>query len=352
MTVTAGTASSYRGALRRRLLSVTFLALITACGGISDMIDEQVTDLTSPDATGGSGFGSGSSDDDEDFDEGDPDAFRIASGSWENACTVVSVDEVEAATGFTVMEEREEGFGCSWLIESVDPEVIGEPLLGWQPMRARDVNVQYEATGQASMELEEIAGLGTFAFWRGSGPGPLGEVWARGEQIGFRVTNQFAGPNYSGDIRGPFEALATALVDSLAGMDVIAASGDDGDALVPAESVQLPEGIVTTDSFIDELSAVPLPDGAQVGAGGVYPDRASQDVYTDLSVGDVARFYLEALPAAGFEITSGGIETEEDVFEYASQNISFLDPDGNRGDVIIREGFFAPSQLSIQIFLP
>jgi hypothetical protein len=75
-------------------------------------------------------------------------------------------------------------------------------------------------------------------------------------------------------------------------------------------------------------------------------------VYTDLAVGDAVRFYLQALPAAGFEITSGGtVETEEDVFEYISQSISFIDPDGNRGDVGIREGFFAPSQLNIQIFL-
>ena len=95
--MTAGTAGSFRVTGLRRAGAITLRALITACGGISDMIDEQVTELTSPDATGGGGFASGSRDD-EDFDEGDPGAFRLASGTWENACTVVSTDEVEAAT--------------------------------------------------------------------------------------------------------------------------------------------------------------------------------------------------------------------------------------------------------------
>jgi hypothetical protein len=205
----------------------------------------------------------------------------------------------------------------------------------------------------SSLVLEEIEGLGTYAFWRGSGRGPGGEVWARNDQVGFRVMDQFSGPNYTGDVRASMEALAAALLDSLAGMDVLAASGDHASALIPAESVNLPEGLPTMDSLIDELSAVPLPDGAVIGFGDVYPDRASQDVYTDLAV-SAMRFASTSrhCPAAGFEITSGGtIETEEDVFEYISQSISFIDPDGNRGDVGIREGFFAPSQLNIQIFL-
>ena len=354
--MTAGTERSQLMAGLRRAGAVALLALATACGGVSDMIEEQTSELTSPDATGGAGLGRGSSDDsDKDFDEGDPSAFRLASGTWENSCTVVSTDEVEAATGFTVLEERDEGIGCTWVIESVDPEIIGEPLLGWQPMRARNVNAQWEASQPmaSSVVLEEIEGLGTYAFWRGTGMGGAGEVWARGEQVGFRITNQFSGPNHTGDVRAPLEALAAALLDSLAGMDVLAASGDHAAALIPAESVNLPEGIPTMDSLIDELSAVPLPDGAVLGSGDIVIGRATQDAYTNLAVGDAVRFFLEALPAAGFEITSDGtVETEDDVFEYIDQSISFLDPDGNRGDIGIREGFFAPSQLYIQIYLP
>src|SRR5690606_25634716 len=171
--------------------------------------------------------------------------------------------------------------------------------------------------------------------------------------MGFRVLNQFAGPAYTGDPRAPLEALAAELVAALEGMDVVAASGDAATALIPAERVDLPEGIHTLDSLIDELAAVPLPDEAVLGFGDVYPDRASQDAYLDLGVGDAARFFLEALPAAGFEITSGGtIETADDILEYAAQSISFLDPDGRRGDIGIREGAFAPTQLNIQIFGP
>jgi hypothetical protein len=346
--MTAATGTRYR-TTARWAGAVALLALITACGGISDMIEEQTAELTSPTASGG-----GSSSDSGDRDEGDPSAFRLSSGTWENSCTVVSIDEVAAATGLTVLEEREQGVGCDWVVESVDPDIISEPIVGWQPMRALNVNAQWEASQPmaSSLVLEEIEGLGTYAFWRGSGRGPGGEVWARNDQVGFRVMDQFSGPNYTGDVRASMEALAAALLDSLAGMDVLAASGDHASALIPAESVNLPEGLPTMDSLIDELSAVPLPDGAVIGFGDVYPDRASQDVYTDLAVGDAVRFYLQALPAAGFEITSGGtVETEEDVFEYISQSISFIDPDGNRGDVGIREGFFAPSQLNIQIFL-
>ena len=349
MRLTAESDRSRRRVGLRRVALVALLALIAACGGVGDIIEE-AAEMTTPIA-GGDGSGETSSSDSGDFDEGDPSAFRLASGTWENACTVISADAVEAATGFTVLEEREEGVGCTWVIEPVDPDVIGDSMLGWQPMRARNIDVQWLGAQQSGLEVEAIEGLGTLAFWNGSGN--LGEVWARGEQIGFRVTNQFAGFNYAEDTRAPLEAVAAALLDSLAGLDVLAASGDHASALIPAETVQLPEGLVTMDSLIDELSAVPMPEGAIFGFGDVYPDRASQDAYSDLSVADAARFFVEALPAAGFEIISGGsIETEDDIYEYISQSISFTDPDGNRGDIGIREGFFAPSQLNIQIFLP
>ncbi|HSJ29167.1 MAG TPA: hypothetical protein VLB67_13245 [Acidimicrobiia bacterium] len=332
---------------QRALTVIVVVMLLGACGGIGDLIDESLETMPGAE-TGSSGGGS------ETRDEGDPTAFRLARAGWENSCAVIDADQVAAATGFTVVDARESS-GCNWMIEPVDPAVIGDPIVGWQPMRARDVPVQWEASGQAgsSVVLEQIEGLGTMAFWRGNDVNALGEVWVETDQIGFRVTNQFAGPNYTGDPRAPLEALAAELVAALATLDVIAASGDAASALIPAERVDLPDGIVTLDDLIDELSAVPLPDGTVIGFGDVYPDRASQDAYTDLPVGDAVRFFLEALPAAGFEITSGGTaQTAEDVLEYVSQSVSFIDPDGNRGDIGIREGAFAPSQLNIQIFLP
>lgn len=148
------------------------------------------------------------------------------------------------------------------------------------------------------------------------------------------------------------EALAAALADSLEGRDVVAASGDAGQGLIPPDRVDLPEGIATMDGLIDELSTVPLPDGAVVGSGNVYPDRASQGIYLDLGVGDTARFYLEALPAAGLEIVFGGtIETEDQVLEYAAQSIAFTDLEGRRGNIQIGESAFAPTNVGIQIFL-
>ena len=352
--MTADKRTSTRMTGLQRAGAIALLALITACGGISDMIEE-AAEMTPPESSESGGSSGGSSNDSGEVDEGDPSAFRLSAGTWENACTVVSMDEVAAATGLTVLEEREQGVGCDWVVESADPDIISEPIVGWQPMRALNVNAQWEASQPmaSSMELEEIEGLGTYAFWRGSGGGAGGEVWARNEQIGFRVMNQFSGPNFTGDARASLEALAAALLDSLAGMDVLAASGDYAESLIPAVSVNMPEGLLTADSLIDELSAVPMPDGAVFAPGDVVIGRAVQDIYTDLAVGDAVRFYLAELPAAGFEITSDGtVETEEDVFEYISQSISFVDPDGNRGDISIREGFFAPSQFYLQIYLP
>lgn len=336
----------------RLVVSSAFVLLVAACGGVADLVEDQMTAVTEGD-TGDSGSVGGSSDP---VDEGDPSAFRLSSGTWENACTVVDTDQVAAATGFTVLEARE-AQGCNWVIEQVDSDVIGESVLGWQPMAARNVDVQYESAGMmgSAVALEPIDGLGTMAFWQGSGIGDLGEVWVQTDQIGFRVTNQFAGPNYSGDPRAPLEALAAELVAALGTLDVIAASGDDARmALVPPTSIDIPDGLTVLDGLIDELAAVPMPDsGVEYGFGDVYPDRASQDVYSELGVGDAVRFFLEALPAAGFEIRDNSmVRTEADVLEYASQAISFLDPEGRTGDIGIRQGMFAPSQWNIQIFLP
>lgn len=288
-------------------------------------------------------------------DQGDSGAFRFGVAGWENTCAVLSNDEVADATGFTVLEAREVG-GCSWIIEAVDDNIVAgaESSIGWMPVRSRDFDIQQETAPLMSSDtvLEPLSGLGEQAFWLGNTVNKLGAVWVQTDQIGFGVINQFATFEYSEDTREPLQRLAAAIVESLDGMDVIAASGESGQALIPPVEVDLPDGIPTMDGILDELAAVPLPEGAVYGSGDVYPDRASQNFYLDLSVGDTARFYLEALPAAGFEITSGGtFQAEDQVLEYAAQSVAFTDPEGRRGDVRIGEGAFAPTNLSIQIFL-
>lgn len=282
-------------------------------------------------------------------------AFRLGIAGWENSCTVLSNDEVADATGFTVLEAREAA-GCNWIIETVDEGIVAgaESSIGWTPVRSRDFDIQQETAPLMSSDtvLEPLTGLGKQAFWLGNTVNSLGAVWVQTEQIGFGVINQFASGGYQGDSRRPLEALAAALVDSLAGMDVIAASGESGQALIPPAEVDLPDGIPTMDGVLEELDAVPLPDGAVLGSGDVYPDRASQEIYLDLSVGDTARFYVDALPAAGFEIVFGGtIETEDQVLEYAAQSIAFTDLEGRRGNIQIGESAFAPTNVGIQIFL-
>lgn len=287
--------------------------------------------------------------------EGDPGAFRLGVAGWENACTLLSNDEVAAATGLIVLEAREVG-GCTWVVDAVDENIVAgaESSIGWLPMRARDFDIQKEVAPRVSSDIivEPFDGLGKQAFWQGNTLNSLGEMWVQTEQISFRVVNQFATFEYSKDTREPMRKLAAAIVESLNGIDVIAASGESGQGLIPPVKVDLPDGIPTMDGILDELTAVPLPEGAVYGSGNLYQDRASQDIYLDLSVGDTARFYLEALPAAGFEIVPGGTtETEDQVLEYASQSIAFTDPGGRRGDVHIGEGAFAPTKLGIQIYL-
>lgn len=328
---------------RRVLISLVVVASLAGCGGDGG-------ERTGVD--GGDGAGQGAATNDEGDTGG---AFRLGVAGWENACTVVSVDEVAAATGLTVLEAREAG-GCDWIIEAVDENIVAgiESSIGWLPMRARDFDIQREVAPRVSSDItvEPVDALGEQAFWLGNTVNRLGEMWVQTNQIGFRVVNQFATFEYSEDTREPMRELAAVIVESLDRMEVIAASGDSSQALIPPVEVDLPDGIPTMDGVIDDLAAVPLPEGVVYGSGGVSPDRVSQDFYLDLGVGDTARFYLEALPAAGFEIVAGGtVETEDQVLEYAAQSIAFTDPEGRRGDIQIGEGAFAPTKLGIQIFL-
>lgn len=328
---------------------------LAACGGGEadpDSFGGGGGDSAGNQSSGGDNAGDDSSGASEEANPGNPDAFRLAPAGWENSCTVLSNDEVADATGFTVLEAREAN-GCNWVIETVDENVLGEPTIGWMPMTPRQVQIQRETAPLVSSDIvvEPIDGLGVEAFWQGTTVNDLGEVWVRTDQIGYRVVNQFASFDYEDDTQVIMQSLAAAIDAALQDIDVLAASGDAASALIPPDRVALPEGIPTVDGLIPELAAIPVPDGAVFGTGGVYPDRASQDIYLDTSVGDTARFYLEALPAAGFEITSSGtVQSEDEVLEFASMSISFLDPNGNNGDLNIREGAFAPTQMGVQIF--
>jgi hypothetical protein len=107
-------------------------------------------------------------------------------------------------------------------------------------------------------------------------------------------------------------------------------------------------GLTLVDGLIPELSAVPVPDGAGFVTGTAYTaaqdprQTAVQDVYVAGSVADAAAFYQAALPGAGFQVT----DTEQG----QQSIISFVDPDGYEGELIISPSAIGPpTQIHIQI---
>ena len=107
-------------------------------------------------------------------------------------------------------------------------------------------------------------------------------------------------------------------------------------------------GLTVVDRLIPELSAVPVPDGAGFVTGTAYTvdqdprQTAVQDVYVDRSVADAAAFYQDALPGAGFQVT----DTEQG----QQAIISFVDPEGYEGELIISPSSVGPpTQIHIQI---
>jgi hypothetical protein len=138
--------------------------------------------------------------------------------------------------------------------------------------------------------------------------------------------------------------------------------GDGGATDVP-EGFDVPEALPLADGLIPELAAIPVPDGDIVYERGsanteeMDPRQtAVQQLHFTMPVVDVATFYLQALPDAGFEIEGGEgsvTEPEEipDALEFSPQLvIMFVDPDGNPGNLLISPGAFAEAQMNINVF--
>jgi hypothetical protein len=103
------------------------------------------------------------------------------------------------------------------------------------------------------------------------------------------------------------------------------------------------------DGLMPELAAVPVPDGAGFLGGTAYTaaqdprQTAVQDVYVEASVADATAFYAQALPGAGFKVTGTEVGTTETA-------ISFVDPDGYEGEILIKPSSIGPpTDIHVQI---
>lgn len=150
----------------------------------------------------------------------------------------------------------------------------------------------------------------------------------------------------SGDDGGDADAATAGQVDE-SQSDVNGEESASGDASSDECSLGVAGNVsMCADSLIDELAVVPLPDFVdEIGLGGEPNSsdaRAFQDVYFNVPVSEVVAFYEEALPAAGFDVTSA--EGNDSIFTY-----EFTDPDGRTGQLLIRSAASHLSQMGIQI---
>lgn len=129
-------------------------------------------------------------------------------------CDLVSPEEVEAATGFTVLGQEEQYGGCRWTIEQVDQDVL-ESAIAWQPFDGAQIDGQ-RAAGDAGMDVEELANIGDEAIVvsQSAGDHPLGEVWVRVGDTSFRVTNEFSTARYAQSLEKQ-TALAAVVAEAL-----------------------------------------------------------------------------------------------------------------------------------------
>ena len=120
--------------------------------------------------------------------------------------------------------------------------------------------------------------------------------------------------------------------------------------------INLPEGLPTADALIPELAGLPVPDGAVFGVGSANDENvdprqtAVQQIFFAIPTEDVAAFYLDELPAAGYEIVSGGLSDKSEIVPGWQGVIMFNRPDGLPGQVVIGSGLVAESQLNVNVF--
>ena len=166
---------------------------------------------------GGCGGGDDASTTPADDDAGtEAAAADVTAGNGDEApgCELVSPDEVEAATGFTVLGQEEQYGGCRWTIEQVDEDVL-ESAISWQPFDGAQIDGQ-RAAGDAGMDVEDLADIGDEAIVvsQSAGDHPLGEVWVRVGDTSFRITNEFSTARYAESLEKQ-AALAAVVAETL-----------------------------------------------------------------------------------------------------------------------------------------
>lgn len=114
--------------------------------------------------------------------------------------------------------------------------------------------------------------------------------------------------------------------------------GDGGSA----GSDDCTSGMACADGLIDELAAFPVPDSvdefsrgsADLGGTG----QAVQSLFFNASPSEVAAFYEEALPEAGFEVSPRETHNQDD-YQW-----DLVSPDGQEGSIWIRGAHSHPAQ--------
>jgi hypothetical protein len=134
-------------------------------------------------------------------------------------------------------------------------------------------------------------------------------------------------------------------------------TAQQGSGSAMPEGIDLPEGVPRADALIPELAEIPIPDGAVFGGGSAHTkaqdprETAVQIVYFAQSVEEIVTFYLDSLPAAGFQIESQGSVTKAADIQPTGDNlVIFTDPGGLSGSLDIKPGAFSPTLLSINLF--
>ena len=143
-------------------------------------------------------------------------------------------------------------------------------------------------------------------------------------------------------------------------LTVVAACGDDTAAEGPVTSgeVAAPDGTPLADGLIDELAAIPLPDEVGFGDGVVYDEdddtrrTAAQLLFFAMPTWELAAFYLDALPSAGFTVEAGDgtVVRPQDIVDDQPIVILFTTPDGLPGRLTITPGVLSPSEMNINIY--
>lgn len=128
---------------------------------------------------------------------------------------------------------------------------------------------------------------------------------------------------------------------------------------ISVDGIDLPDGLPTADGLIPELEGLPVPAGAVFGVGDAFDadvdprETAVQQVYFAIPVEEVVAFYLDELPAAGYEIvsgTGGAISEKSEIVADQPALVMFTRPDGLPGQLLIGPSNVAVSQLNINVY--